>query len=91
MLWLLFLDFGTFYFYILHVYAYIRCSIQITCILSTDTLILTKNLCHHQVHTFLMFTNVLDNDRVYLNCKIQESMHLGMENIATFLNWIVHV
>ena len=41
--------------------------------------------CHYQVHTFLIFTNVLDKDLICLNTKIQESMHLGMENIGNFL------
>ena len=36
---------------------------------------------HYQVRTFLIFTNSLDKDLVYLNSKNQESMHLGMENI----------
>ena len=37
------------------------------------------------MHTFLIFTNVLDKDLICLNTKIQESMHLGMENIGNFL------
>ena len=52
-------------------------------------LTLTLNPCHYQVHTFLIFTNILDKDLICLITKIQESTSVW-KILAIFLSFFFY-